>query len=437
MTRPADAGPPGFAYGLAGFPIAFAALPLYVQLPAHYAGTLGMPLATVGWILLAVRAFDAVADPVIGRWIDARVIGDAPTLRLALLLAAVGLAAGFTALFFPLPSWRSAARLLPWCAASLVLASVAHSVCTVIHQAWGARIAVGDAAQARLVAWREGCGLAGVVTASVLPSLAGFGPTAGVLAGALAIGVFGLLRCPLPTPREAAPSLPSGAPTPAAPSLFAPWRQPGFARLLAVFMLNGTASAVPATLVLFFVRDRLQAPAQEAAFLAAYFVAAALSLPLWVRAMARFGLARGWRAGMLLSIASFAGAVALGPGDRAAFFAICVASGAALGADLVAPPALLAAVIRHGASGGAGSPPAADPAAASFGWWNLASKLNLALAAGLGLPLLARWGYAPGQRDAQALQALQLGYAALPCALKLGAVLLLSRIWIHLEETST
>ena len=137
---------------------------------------------------------------------------------------------------------------------------------------------------------------------------------------------------------------------------------------------------------------------------------------------------------MLLSIASFAGAVALGPGDEAGFFAICLASGAALGADLVAPPALLAAVIRRGASGGAGSPTAADPAAASFGWWNLASKLNLALAAGLGLPLLARWGYAPGQRDAQALQALQLGYAALPCALKLGAVLLLTRIWIQREE---
>jgi Na+/melibiose symporter-like transporter len=197
-------------------------------------------------------------------------------------------------------------------------------------------------------------------------------------------------------------------------------------------MLNGTASAVPATLVLFFIRDRLQAPAQEGAFLAAYFVAAALSLPLWVRAMAHFGLARGWRAGMLLSIASFAGAVALGPGDDAGFFAICLASGAALGADLVAPPALLAAVIR---GGNGGSAAAADPAAASFGWWNLASKLNLALAAGLGLPLLARWGYAPGQRDAQALQALQLGYAALPCALKLGAVLLLTQLWIRREPT--
>jgi GPH family glycoside/pentoside/hexuronide:cation symporter len=39
---------------------------------------------------------------------------------------------------------------------------------------------------------------------------------------------------------------------------------PAFRRLLAVFMLNGIASAIPATLVLFFIQDRLQAPpAQE------------------------------------------------------------------------------------------------------------------------------------------------------------------------------
>jgi Na+/melibiose symporter-like transporter len=37
--------------------------------------------------------------------------------------------------------------------------------------------------------------------------------------------------------------------------------QPAFRSLLLVFMVNGIASAVPATLILFFVQDRLQAPA--------------------------------------------------------------------------------------------------------------------------------------------------------------------------------
>jgi Na+/melibiose symporter-like transporter len=62
---------------------------------------------------------------------------------------------------------------------------------------------------------------------------------------------------------------------------------------------------------------------------------------------------------------------------------------------------------------------------AYFGWWNFATKLNLALAAGVALPTLQAFGYAPGSRDAQALQALTLAYCLLPCALKLAAAGLL------------
>ena len=96
------------------------------------------------------------------------------------------------------------------------------------------------------------------------------------------------------------------------------WPTPSFRRLLAVYLVNGIASAMPATLVLFFIRDRLQAPAFEPLFLGSYFLAAALSMPLWVRAVARFGLARSWLAGMVLAIAAFAWAAGLGAGDVAA-----------------------------------------------------------------------------------------------------------------------
>ena len=45
----------GPAYGLLGLPLAFVALPLYVVLPHHYATTLGLPLASVGALLMLVR----------------------------------------------------------------------------------------------------------------------------------------------------------------------------------------------------------------------------------------------------------------------------------------------------------------------------------------------------------------------------------------------
>jgi hypothetical protein len=45
----------GWRYGLMGAPLAFVALPLYVLLPNHYAREFGVPLASLGATLLAVR----------------------------------------------------------------------------------------------------------------------------------------------------------------------------------------------------------------------------------------------------------------------------------------------------------------------------------------------------------------------------------------------
>jgi Na+/melibiose symporter-like transporter len=202
-----------------------------------------------------------------------------------------------------------------------------------------------------------------------------------------------------------------------------PLRTPAFRRLLLIYLVNGVASAVPATLVLFFIRDRLQAPTFEPLFLVSYFAAGALSMPLWVRAVSRFGLAPTWLAGMLLAVATFAWAALLGAGDVTAFVIVCVASGIALGADLALPGALLAGVIQRAGHG-------ERLEGGYFGWWNFATKLNLALAAGIALPVLSLFGYAPGAQDASALMALTIAYCLLPCALKLVAAGLLYGLWI-------
>ena len=51
--------------------------------------------------------------------------------------------------------------------------------------------------------------------------------------------------------------------------------------------------------------------------------------------------------------------------------------------------------------------------------------LDVALAAGLALPLLQWLGYTPGRTDDTSLRALSLSYCLLPCALKLVAAALL------------
>ena len=429
MPAPAAAVPEAFttrnglAYGLLGLPLAFVALPLYVILPNHYAREFGMPLALLGAILLGARLFDALIDPLLGRLSD-RLFARAPASVLRLgALAAIALALGFTLLFFPLRAVQtSPVALAAWAGASLVLTYAAYSALSVSHQSWGAMLGGNEAQRSRIVAWREGLGLVGVVLASITPVALGLPATTALFFVALLAGWLAWRRAPEPVARRSGHA-------PAAGVLWLPWRSRAFRRLLAVFMLNGIASAVPATLVLFFIQDRLQAPqSMEPLFLGSYFLAAALSIPLWLAVVKRLGLARTWLLGMGLAIAVFAWATQLGAGQTLAFALVCALSGVALGTDLALPGALLAGVIQADGQSG-------QAEGAYFGWWNFATKLNLALAAGLALPLLGFFGYAPGSRDASALDALVVAYCVLPCLLKLLAVVSAWFFLIHPFES--
>jgi len=204
------------------------------------------------------------------------------------------------------------------------------------------------------------------------------------------------------------------------PSLRRVLADAAFRRLLAVFVANGIAAALPATLFLFFVADVLQADATSGALLALYVIAGAASLPLWVVLASRYGRVSAWLLAMILAIVAFAGASVLGAGDTTAFAVICLASGLALGADLALPAAIAADLgERQGQAG------------ACFGVWNFVAKLNLALAAGLALPLLGALGYTPGALTG--LSALSFAYALLPLLFKGLAVALLWR-WRHFLE---
>jgi glycoside/pentoside/hexuronide:cation symporter, GPH family len=407
-------------YGALGLPLAFVTLPLYVVLPQYYATHHGVNLAVLGALLLGARFTDAVADPLMGRWAD-QLLSHAQAAWKTLALASAILAIAFYALFSP-PAALSMNGRIVWCGAVLVVTYLSYSAITLIHQAWGVRLAGHNSArQAHFIAWREGQALVGVLLASALFGLADIHITTVVLAASLviALGLLGHTG----TLMQAQSANTSSRQH----SLFLPFRTRDFRRLLGVYLVNGIAGSIPATLVLFFIEDRLQAPQHQAFFLSCYFLAAVLAMPLWLYAAKALGLARTWFMGMALTIAVFAGASQLGAGDIAAYTLVCLLSGAALGADLSMPSSLLTRVIdragHHGQAEGL-----------YLGWWHFATKLNLALAAGLALPLLALWGYKPGQHSEPALAALSLAYCLLPCALKCLAAVLLWTQKIHLLE---
>jgi Na+/melibiose symporter-like transporter len=395
------------AYGLLGMPLAMSALPVYVQIPAYYATQLGVALAATGWILFLARFVDALQDPLLGFLIDrseSRMVG-------WFCAGGTVLSVAFCGLWLPPVSGNN---LLWWLALMLILAYLAHSMLNIAYLAWGARLGSSNSLLGAS-AWREGAGLVGVIVASVVPSLILTSNRQALQLSFYSATFAGLLMISIVALFFVAPAWQRARPI-SNIGLKQQWREVGanrsFVRLLVPYFINAISVAVPATLVVFFINDRLQAPQYIAAFLATYFIAAAIGLPCWVRAANKWGVAYSWRAGMLLAMTAFVSASLLSAGQVIPFFVICAASGFALGADLALPPVLLAQVIDADA-----------PAAAYYGIWTLLGKFALAIS-GLALPGLASLDYHPGHAAGAELAWM---YAGLPCALKCIAFILLMR----------
>lgn len=400
--------------GLAGWSlfaalIAMAGLPIYIHAPKFYVDSYGLSLAALGGVLALLRLFDVVQDPVLG-W-----LAEAGRARRGLWVTlAVGvMALSMIGLFAIAPP---VAPLL-WFAITLSGLFSAFSFLTITFYAEGVAkaAALGPQGHVRLAGWREGGSLVGVCVAAVAPvALAGL--TGSPFAAFAALFVILAVAATFAM-RDQWLGQGGGFENPLAafrPALSDPLAR----RLLLIALLNAAPVAVTSTLFLFFVESRLAAPGMEGPLLLLFFLAAALSTPLWSRAAQSWGAKPVLLCGMALAIASFLWASTLGAGDTLAFAVICAASGAALGADMVLLPALFACRLGQLGQGGE---------AAAFGLWSFVSKLSLALAAATLLPALQAAGFTPGQENApSALFVLSVLYALVPCALKVLAIALLA-----------
>lgn len=394
--------------------IAMAGLPIYIHAPKFFADSYGVSLTALGVTLGALRFVDVVQDPLLG-WF-AETLG--PSRRYWVAAAAALMALAMYGLFAVpppiVPIW--------WFALTLTALFTAFSFLTIVFYAEGvARAAtLGDGGHVRLAGWREGGSLLGVSVAAVAPTVlalmtpapfTAFATGFAVLALVAVIAMHGEWQCRVPA-----------APGGSALSAFARFR-PALAdfvtrRLLVLAFVNSAPVAVTSTLFLLFVESRLGQPNAAGPLLLLFFLAAAASTLAWSRLATAIGPKRTLMAGMVLSIVAFLWAATLGTGDTVAFAAICLASGAALGADMTLLPAMFARRLGDLGQGGE---------AAAFALWSFVSKLTLAVAAVTLLPLLDLFGFVTGLSNTEtALTALSILYAFVPCALKLVAIAILA-----------
>ncbi|SEW30416.1 Na+/melibiose symporter [Aliiroseovarius sediminilitoris] len=382
--------------------LAAAGIPLYIHLPRFASVNLGVELGVIGVILLFIRLVDLVQDPVLGWAID-----HWPKAQpLFAMLAAAGLAVGFPILFSLEPGGAVAIRLL----AILIFLFSAYSLGMILLYGRSATLAKSTNADdlMTLAGFREAGMLAGVIVAAIAPAMfmglgasgqgyPAFGWFLGVVAVTVALVSFPIWR--------RTPVMGEGL-------SFSGLIGAGALRLLVLALINSLPVAVTSTLFLFFVEDRLQLPGKAGPLLILFFLSAGLSVPIWTRLSRRVGPKMTLVISMPLAILGFIGAAFLAPGSLMGFALICVASGAALGADMVVLPAMFSVVLTK----------AGLNASAAFGIWSFAGKLGLALAAFAVLPLLESQGFQPGQANSEgALTTLNISYAIVPSILKLCA----------------
>ena len=405
MSDPLRASLPSYAFfasllGMAG-------LPIYIHAPKFFVDTYGVTLATLGFALFALRLIDFVQDPLFGR-LAAR------SAHLRAWPAWIGggvMSLGMIGLF------HVSAPISPvlWFCLTLTLVFSGFSFLSIKFYAQGV-VAFGEAGQLHLARWRETGNLLGVCIAAIAPTLLltlSDRPFSMFSIGFAILMFFALLAMHAQWQHKGDVEADNSS------GFQALFKDHMVRQMLFLAVLNTAPVAVSSTLFLFFVESRLGQPDAAGPLLILFFLAAACSAPIWTALAHRFKIKLVLLSAMSLAIASFAYAFFLGQGDVAVFALICFASGMTLGADLALLPAIFAK--RLAQSG--------NSAELGFGFWNFASKLSLALAAVLVLPLVEFYGFRVGQDNSEAgLWALSFGYAAIPCFLKVVAILMVLKI---------
>jgi len=389
-------------YGLLAIPLAFAGLPLYMLAPDYYVLTHGLSLSMLGVLLLVLRLFDGIQDPLIGWFID--------RFRSRFKWIWMGSGAmmwGAMTLLFNTVWGPPAVWFLVWMGVSVS----AYSVMGIGLGAWASWWTQDPAEQTRLATVREGCALAGIMMAVSAPTVLGLWVPRGQVYGwvsalcgvVLMVAWYALRGLPLP-------QVTSGG------GAMAFWQ--GIREMssrtwsvLGATCLSMVASSIPAVLVIFFVRDRLHMPAYLPLFLLLYFISGALGMPLWQSLAIRWGSARAWAWSHAVACVGLVGAFFLGSGDGWWFALVCGCSGVALGADLSMPPVLLAHQTHAMGQ--------TDQSGTHYACLVLVGKLALAMASVVALPMLEAAGFVTqGVNTPRTLLALSMGYAVIPCLIK-------------------
>lgn len=377
-----------FYYSLTDLPVAMSIFPVIVFIPRFYASDVGVPLAMVGIIMIAVRVFDVITDPLMGY------LSDHTTSRFGrrrpwIVAATPIMMLSIYQLFMP-PEGAGAAHMLIW---SMAL-SIATTMMLIPYYAWGAELSTDYRERSRITGARAMAGVLGSLTAQLVPAAAlilfNIGGSAAVLE---IVGITMLIVMPIcvlaTVTRTPEALLEVRSTVPAVAGLKLMWGNRPFKQLVLAFMIGSIGLNVTTPLYIFFVADVLGAEDQAIFMLTFFYLTSFVAVPFWVRLANRIGKHKAYIAAFVMISCAHPFYLLLGAGDFWWMLPITVATGfAAGGFSQTLPNSMKADVIDLDTSVSG-----ENRAALFFSAWSFAQKATSSIGAAIAMFGLALFGF--------------------------------------------
>lgn len=399
-----------FCYSLTDLPVALSIFPVIVFIPRFYASDVGVPLTLVGTIMIAVRIFDVITDPLMG-YLSDHTRSRFGRRRPWILAATPLMMLSIYQLFLP-PAGAGGTHMLVW---SMAL-SVATTMMLIPYYAWGAELSTDYHERSRIAGARAMAGVLGSLTAQLVPALAlilfGIGGSAAVLE---IVGITMLIVMPvcvaatlMGTP-EARVDVRTTLPV--LKGLRLMWENGPFKRLVLAFMIGSIGLNVTTPLYIFFVADVLGAEDKAIFMLTFFYLTSFIAVPIWVRLARRIGKHRAYVLSFFIISCAHPFYLLLGPGDFWWMLPVTVATGfAAGGFAQTLPNAMKADVIDLDTAVSA-----ENRAALFFSAWSFAQKATSSVGAAIAMFGLALFGFnAGGGNGADELFGLRFLFSTFP-----------------------
>lgn len=302
--------------------------------------------ATIGFILLVARIWDAVTDPAAG-WLSDRTETRLGRRRPWFLGSALPFAVGTVMLWSPPASLEGTALSL-WIGGAVILFYTAYTAFRVPHLALGAELSRGYHDRTRVFGIMQMVESIGMLTAAgglvFLENAEDPRAFARTLAIAIAVFATTLIVIAAWKLEERVEFRGRGGGT--------PWRafgdvfsNPHALILVGVFFLEQLGFGMLVTLMPYLADYVLDTPGRTGVYLFGAIGTALVSIPFWMAVSRRLGKRPVWLFSIASKVLLFAGAWVLGPGDFGLMLTITIVFGAMYGCSSVLGPSLKADVV--------------------------------------------------------------------------------------------